>query len=542
MTVTAVPRGVAVVVLFGLAACSSTGSPTATQSEPARQAPAATGEPRDARSAPRAESRDAQVFESADYIVAAPRSGDTPATLAARYLGDAGKAWVIEDYAREHGLTVADYVVIPRRDWNPVGVLPWGHQLVPVLVYHSIGPDRKGRLVLAARTFEEQMRYLRAEGFHTVTLREFLDFAGGRRQLPRKSVLLAFDDGHSSFTRYARPVLKELGFTATLFVYTDYIGTSASALSWGELKRLLAEGFDVQAHGKTHTDLRRRSGESDASYARRMESELAVPVALFRRHLGRGSDTVAYPFGAADAELTPLLVRYGYRAGFTVHRAGNPAFVSPLNVGRAQVYAEMTPAEFVRNVAVFRDEARRPYVGEDAAVRVEAARTATSSRARIAAPYLERAETLAHQGHLRQAVEMRRVALTVDPNDTARAGLRELHTAIERRVAALTKEGRRLLDRGVHPKARRQFLAALALEPTNAKAFEALRDETREVPSVTHTVQAGDTLASVADLYYGDQGRADVIAESNDLPADAVLAAGRTLMVPEVPGVPFLPR
>jgi nucleoid-associated protein YgaU len=62
------------------------------------------------------------------------------------------------------------------------------------------------------------------------------------------------------------------------------------------------------------------------------------------------------------------------------------------------------------------------------------------------------------------------------------------------------------------------------------------------VPSVAHTVQAGDTLASLADLYYGDQSRADVIAESNDLPGDAVLDVGRTLQIPEIPGVLFLPR
>jgi peptidoglycan/xylan/chitin deacetylase (PgdA/CDA1 family) len=541
MTVTAALRGLPAILLLGVAACSTTQS-----APPAPGQPAATDADRapESRPEPRADSgaREGQVFESADYTVATPAAGDTPATLAARHLGDAAKAWMIEDYAREHGLTLGDRVVIPRREWNRVGVLPGGYQLVPVLVYHNIGPDRHGRLVIATRTFDEQMRHLRSEGFHAVALRDFLDFTAGRKQLPRKSVLVAFDDGHSSFTRYARPILKELGFTATLFVYTDYIGTGASALSWSDLKRLVAEGFDVQAHSKTHADLRRRAGESDASYARRMESELAVPLALFRRHLGRGSETLAYPFGAVDGEVMPLLVRYGYRNGFTVLRVANAAFAPPLTMGRAQIYAEMTPAEFARNVSVFRDERRRPYVGDEAAVHIEPGRAGTSGRARVAAPYLERAQTLEHQGHLRQAVEMRRVALTIDPTDSTRAAVRDIDAAIDRRVAALMTDGRRLLDRGVHVKARRQFLAALALQPTNVQAFEALRDEAREVPSVAHTVQSGDTLASLADLYYGDQSRSDVIAESNDLPGDAVLDVGRTLQIPEIPGVLFLPR
>ncbi|HEY3066699.1 MAG TPA: polysaccharide deacetylase family protein [Methylomirabilota bacterium] len=541
MTVSAVFRSVLVIVVLGLTACSSAPPGPQASDQPA---PVDPDRGPDSRAQPRedAGAREAQSFESADYIVASPRAGDTPSTLAARHLGDSGKAWMIEDYARDHGLTLGDRVVIPRKEWNRVGVLPSGHQMVPVLVYHNIGSDRHGRLVIASRTFDEHMRQLKAEGFQTVTVQDFLEFTAGRKQLPRKSVLLAFDDGHSSFSRYARPVLKELGFTATLFVYTDYIGTGVGALSWGDLKRLHAEGFDVQAHSKTHGDLRRRAGEPDASYARRMESELAMPITLFRRHLGRGSEALAYPFGAVDGELMPLVLRYGYRAGFTVRRGANAAFAPPLAMGRVQIYAEMTPAEFARNLSVFRDERRRPYVGDEAAVHIEPARAGTSARARAAAPYLERAETLEHQGHLRQALEMRGVALTIDPNDAARAAAREVEAAIDRRVAALMSDGRRLLDRGVHLKARRQFLAVLALQPSNTQAFETLRDEAREVPSVAHTVQAGDTLASLANLYYGDRNRADVIAESNDLAADAALDVGRTLQVPEIPGVPFLPR
>jgi tetratricopeptide (TPR) repeat protein len=85
--------------------------------------------------------------------------------------------------------------------------------------------------------------------------------------------------------------------------------------------------------------------------------------------------------------------------------------------------------------------------------------------------------------------------------------------------------------------ARRHLLAALALDPGNRPAFEALRDQTQEVDLLSHTVRAGDTLAGLAFQYYGNRALSEVIAETNRLQPNARLAAGTALKIPEVPGV-----
>jgi tetratricopeptide (TPR) repeat protein len=92
----------------------------------------------------------------------------------------------------------------------------------------------------------------------------------------------------------------------------------------------------------------------------------------------------------------------------------------------------------------------------------------------------------------------------------------------------------------VHVEARRKFLAALALDPGNRVAFAALQSDTREVESLTHTVRAGETLTSLAQRYYGDRSRSEVIWETNQLPPNPRLAPGTTLQIPEIPGVPFV--
>jgi peptidoglycan/xylan/chitin deacetylase (PgdA/CDA1 family) len=297
-----------------------------------------------------------EAFESEDFVVTFAKPDDTPETLAARYLGDAARAWMIEEYMGTRTFSAGQEVIVPKRFWNPVGVEPNGYQLVPVLCYHNLDVQSKGRMVLAVKAFEEQMRYLKREGYRVINLGEFLEFASQRRQLPRKTVVLTFDDGYRSFRQHAYPILKELGFTATLFVYTDYVGAGRNALTWQELRELQAEGLEVHAHSKTHGDLRRSPGEADAAYARRLQAELEQPLALFTRHLGRTSQVVAYPYGKWDDEVVRKAKEYGYIAGFSVRRQGNPSFVFPLGGNRSQVYSEMTLEDFVKNLNVFHEE------------------------------------------------------------------------------------------------------------------------------------------------------------------------------------------
>jgi len=293
------------------------------------------------------------VFTAEDFIVVVAKAGDTAESLAAQHLGSAGQSWMIEDYVGARTFTAGQRVVIPLKPWNLTGVEAAGYQLVPILCYHNLGPQAKGRLLLGASQFEQQMRYLKAEGYRVISLSDFIEWVQGRRQLPKRSVVLTFDDGYRAFRELAYPILKELGFTATLFVYTDYVGAGRNALGWDDLKALAAEGFDVQAHTKTHGDLRRAAGESDAQFTGRMQLELSEPLKLFQRHLGRTSERLAYPYGRTDDDVVAKVKEYGYVAAFTVRRQGSPAFVHPLRVNRSQIYSEMSLEDFAKNLNVY---------------------------------------------------------------------------------------------------------------------------------------------------------------------------------------------
>ena len=297
-----------------------------------------------------------EAFESENFIVTVAREGDTAESLAKRFLDDAGKAWMVEDFTNARTFKAGQEVVIPRRPWNPSGVHADGYQIVPILCYHNLAEQAKGRMVMAVSAFREQMHYLKDNGYRVISLRDFAEFTRLGRQLPRRAIVLTFDDGYKSFKQYAYPILKELGFTATLFVYTDYVGAGRNALSWQDLRELVAEGFDVEAHSKTHVDLRRATGEADPQYARRMQAELGQPQELFQKNLGRRADMIAFPYGSWDESLLSKLGEYAYRAGFSVRRQGNASFIRPLAANRSQIYSEMSLEDFARNLNVYQQE------------------------------------------------------------------------------------------------------------------------------------------------------------------------------------------
>jgi tetratricopeptide (TPR) repeat protein len=162
-------------------------------------------------------------------------------------------------------------------------------------------------------------------------------------------------------------------------------------------------------------------------------------------------------------------------------------------------------------------------------------------REQLAAGHREQARALEQSGDLRRALDEWKIALTISPGDAvSREAKKALEGRIEQAVAEKIEAGRAALARGVQAEARRQFLSALALDPGNRSAFVALQTEAREVAFLTYTVRQGDTLQSLAQRYYGDRSRSEVIWETNQLPPNPRLTAGMTLKIPEIPGVPFV--
>lgn len=218
----------------------------------------------------------------------------------------------------------------------------------PVLCYHRIGGARELGVTRVGRTvFARQMTALAKAGWRTVTLEQVIQadspylFPVARLSAFARHFLLTFDDGYASLAEHAYPVLAEVGFTATTFLVTDYVGRQnlwdirytrdrLTHLDWPAIEAWRARGFDFGSHSATHRRLTWLKEEA-------LVEELGRSRETLINRLGAAAGrAIAYPFGAANR----LTVEVARRAGFELGFAGAwESGADPLRLPRVPVYA-----------------------------------------------------------------------------------------------------------------------------------------------------------------------------------------------------------
>jgi peptidoglycan/xylan/chitin deacetylase (PgdA/CDA1 family) len=303
---------------------------------------------------PASKATEAALFHrSKDFVIYRTGPGDTSASLAERFLGDAKRAWMIDEAKALQPPEREGYAVIPLKDRNRGGIYSNGIQQVPILCYHRFGNHSSSPLVIPADVFERQMKHLKKNGYTVITPEQLLDFLDYRRPLPRKSVMITVDDGYSSFYTVAYPILKKYGFTATLFIYTNFVGVSKKALSWEQLRQLKNEGFTIGSHTIAHSDLSKRDdNEDEASYMERLRSEILKSKKILDTKLDQDTMIFAYPFGRVNHRAMLVTSRSGYRLAVTVQRGGNPFFANRYALQRDQIL-KRDMSTFVSRLKIF---------------------------------------------------------------------------------------------------------------------------------------------------------------------------------------------
>lgn len=174
---------------------------------------------------------------------------------------------------------------------------------IPILTYHSL--DESGSVIsLPPAVFRHQIEALKEWGYVGVSLKQLLDgWCGGH--LPARPVVLTFDDAFANFADHAAPLLRQVGFRATLFAVAGYCGERNDwptqpatiprmpLLSLADLRDLIDSGFEIGAHTMTHPVLTALSPE-------RAEWEIAAARATLEDGLGHEVATFAYPYGRAS--------------------------------------------------------------------------------------------------------------------------------------------------------------------------------------------------------------------------------------------------
>lgn len=167
------------------------------------------------------------------------------------------------------------------------------------------------------------------------------------------------------------------------------------------------------------------------------------------------------------------------------------------------------------------------------------------SPAQLAEEYTAKAQNYESQGNLVEALEQYKLALTVDPENLL---AKEKSTVIEQELHKKAEEhyqiGLKFYSQGQYREARKEFLTALRYNPEHAETKDKLTSTKKEIEQVTsyivHTLQPDETIATLADKYYGDYRKFHLIAEYNEMEDATKVTVGQQIKIPVIEGMPII--
>jgi peptidoglycan/xylan/chitin deacetylase (PgdA/CDA1 family) len=228
---------------------------------------------------------------------------------------------------------------------------------VPILMYHYIStpPDPRDRLrvdlSVPPERFREHLSYLRQAGYQTISLHELLLALQIGQPLPPKPIVLTFDDGYLDNYTNAYPLLREAGYMGTFFILTSMADMGhPDYVTWDQVMEMHAAGMQIESHGYSHTDLRRRSedylvwqvlGSQEA-----IEARIGQPVRFF-----------CYPSGGYDAQVIEVLQATHYWGAVTIHSGITQRSEAPFEMERLRVRGWHTAENLAALLAAYEQEA-----------------------------------------------------------------------------------------------------------------------------------------------------------------------------------------
>jgi peptidoglycan/xylan/chitin deacetylase (PgdA/CDA1 family) len=176
---------------------------------------------------------------------------------------------------------------------------------VPILVYHHVQGYLAGNYLMyvGASQFASQLWYLRRHGYHPVTMQQLWDDWTGKADLPRRPVVLSFDDGYPDQYFNAARQLRRYHWPAVL----NLVVHRGTALSDAQVRRMVRWGWEIGSHTLGHPILTRVSAAT-------LRRELVLSRRILHHTFDVPVDFLCYPGGVYDGRVMRAARDAGYLA------------------------------------------------------------------------------------------------------------------------------------------------------------------------------------------------------------------------------------
>ena len=221
-------------------------------------------------------------------------------------------------------------------------------------MYHQVSPKPTAafaRYTVTVKAFAAQMRWLAVARYTPLTMASLVATWRDQRALPRRPVVITFDDGFRDCMDHAVPILREHGFSAVFFLVAGLMGRTSRwmlrtsgiefpLMDWASARTLESQGIECAAHSMTHPAL----ADQPASVSR---AELVECRQVLEDRLGREVRHLAYPFGSVSPGVRALAAEAGYVAACTTEKGLATEGDHRLSLPRVPVYGHDSLLDFV---------------------------------------------------------------------------------------------------------------------------------------------------------------------------------------------------
>lgn len=225
---------------------------------------------------------------------------------------------------------------------------------LPVLMYHSVHPEKGEGLTISTQKLEAQFQYLVENGFKSYHFKELINL---RKFESKKNIVITFDDAYINQLELAVPLLKKYKLKATFFVPLNYLGkadewnaASEAIMNLEQLRSLDSQVIELGYHSFYHN-----------KYPELSEAEIEEDCRLCQEFVLKNkllfSPVLAYPYGKYPREMNvkqqfiSQLKDHGFQFGVRIgNRLNSFPFKNPFEIQRIDVKGEFSLAKFKRKI------------------------------------------------------------------------------------------------------------------------------------------------------------------------------------------------
>ncbi len=217
---------------------------------------------------------------------------------------------------------------------------------VPVLMYHEFVTQEDldagiafDEYAVYASEFENDLKWLKEQGYTTITTARLIEYLQGKGDMPEKPVIITIDDGKYGVYKRAWPLLKQYKMTASLSVIGYEIDSATNApdarskspapyCTWKELAEMSASGavemisHTDKQHIYTHNGRHgasTKNGDTLKTFFTVAQKDYAETAVKFRKYFNTVPPAMAYPYSIR----TELSDEAWFKSGFKLLYGGD---------------------------------------------------------------------------------------------------------------------------------------------------------------------------------------------------------------------------